>query len=61
MPDAISRAKALIPRVWARGASDAAGLTSEAIAAQRVSGEGQEGLRAFLEKRKASWDASRKS
>ncbi|HTI44506.1 MAG TPA: enoyl-CoA hydratase-related protein [Vicinamibacterales bacterium] len=60
-PDAISRAKALIPRVWARGAPDAAGLTSEAIAAQRVSQEGQEGLRAFLEKRKASWDVSRKS
>ena len=60
-PDAISTAKALIPRVWARGAFDAAGLTSEAIAAQRVSKEGQEGLRAFLEKRKASWDVSRKS
>ena len=60
-PDAISTAKALIPRVWTRGAFDAAGLTAEAIAAQRVSKEGQEGLRAFLEKRKASWDASRKS
>jgi methylglutaconyl-CoA hydratase len=60
-PDAISTAKALIPRVWARGAFDAAGLTAEAIAARRVSEEGQEGLRAFLEKRKASWDASRKS
>lgn len=60
-PDAISTAKALIPRVWARGAFDAAGLTAEAIAAQRVSKEGQEGLRAFLEKRKAAWDASRKS
>ena len=60
-PDAISTAKALSPRVWARGAFDAAGLTSEAIAAQRVSKEGQEGLRAFLEKRKASWDVSRKS
>jgi methylglutaconyl-CoA hydratase len=60
-PDAISTAKALIPRVWARGAFDAAGLTAEAIAAQRVSEEGQEGLRAFLEKRKASWDVSRKS
>jgi methylglutaconyl-CoA hydratase len=60
-PDAISRAKALIPRVWARGAPDAAGLTSEAIAAQRVSKEGQQGLRAFLEKRKAPWDLSRKS
>ena len=42
-PDAIATAKALIPRVWARGASDAAGLTAEAIAAQRVSAEGQEG------------------
>jgi methylglutaconyl-CoA hydratase len=57
-PDAIATAKALIPRVWARGASDAAGLTAEAIAAQRVSTEGQEGLRAFLEKRKANWDIS---
>ena len=28
------------------------GITAEAIAAQRVSPEGQEGLRAFLEKRK---------
>ena len=58
-PDAIATAKALIPRVWARGASDAAGLTAEAIAAQRVSQEGQEGLRAFLEKRKARWNVSR--
>jgi methylglutaconyl-CoA hydratase len=60
-PDAIATAKALIPRVWARAAFDAAGLTAEAIAARRVSAEGQEGLRAFLEKRKASWDVSRKS
>jgi methylglutaconyl-CoA hydratase len=58
-PDAIATAKALIPRVWARGASDAAGLTAEAIAAQRVSKEGQEGLLAFLEKRKATWNISR--
>ncbi|HXD20979.1 MAG TPA: enoyl-CoA hydratase-related protein [Vicinamibacterales bacterium] len=58
-PDAISTAKALIPHVWARGASDAAGLTAEAIAARRVSEEGQEGLRAFLEKRKANWNVSR--
>jgi methylglutaconyl-CoA hydratase len=60
-PDAIATVKALIPRVWTRGAFDAAGMTAEAIAARRVSKEGQEGLRAFLEKRKASWDASRKS
>src|SRR5262245_42415815 len=58
-PDAIATAKALIPRVSARGASDAAGLTAEAIAAQRISKEGQEGPRAFLEKRRASWNVSR--
>jgi methylglutaconyl-CoA hydratase len=57
-PDAIATAKALIPRVWVRGASDAAGFTAEAIAARRVSDEGQEGLKAFLEKRKASWNIS---
>ncbi len=57
-PDALATAKALIPRVWARGASDAAGLTAEAIAARRVSEEGQEGLRAFLDKRKAKWNIS---
>ena len=32
-------------------------LTAGAIAARRVSKEGQEGLRAFLEKRKPRWDA----
>jgi methylglutaconyl-CoA hydratase len=57
-PGAIAIAKALIPRAWARGPLDAAGQTAEAIAAQRVSGEGQEGLRAFLERRKAKWDIS---
>ncbi len=57
-PDALATAKALIPQVWTRGASDAAGLTAEAIAARRVSEEGQEGLRAFLEKRKAKWNIS---
>jgi methylglutaconyl-CoA hydratase len=57
-PDAIATAKALIPRVWTRGAFDAAGVTAEAIAARRVSQEGQEGLRAFLEKRRAKWNIS---
>jgi methylglutaconyl-CoA hydratase len=32
-------------------------FTAEAIARQRVSPEGQEGMRAFLEKRKPSWIA----
>jgi methylglutaconyl-CoA hydratase len=54
-PGAIARAKALIPRVVGRTAAEVAALTSRAIAEQRVSAEGQEGLRAFLEKRKSSW------
>src|ERR1700761_9161798 len=60
-PDAIATAKGLIERVWTRGVFDATGMTAEAIARHRVSKEGQEGLRAFLEKRRAAWDASRKS
>ena len=31
-------------------------ITANAIAARRVSPEGQEGLKAFLEKRKATWN-----
>ena len=60
-PDAIATAKALMPHVWPHNAADVAGMTAEAIATRRISEEGQEGLRAFLEKRKASWDASHKS
>jgi methylglutaconyl-CoA hydratase len=55
-PEAISVAKALIPNVWSRLAPDAIGLTVEALAARRVSPEGQEGVRAFFEKRKARWN-----
>jgi len=54
-PEAIAAAKALIPQVWGRSADDARPLTAQAIAARRVSPEGQEGMKAFLEKRKASW------
>lgn len=54
-PTGVSAAKALIPKVWGRSPSDAAEITAAAIAAQRVSPEGQEGLRAFLEKRKPSF------
>jgi hypothetical protein len=32
-------------------------ITARAIATRRVSAEGQEGMRAFLEKRRASWTA----
>jgi methylglutaconyl-CoA hydratase len=54
-PRAIAAAKTLISDVWGRTPAEAGPLTSQAIAAQRVSAEGQEGMRAFLEKRKASW------
>ncbi len=54
-PEAVAAAKALIRAVWERPAGEATTITARAIAARRVSPEGQEGLRAFLEKRKASW------
>jgi methylglutaconyl-CoA hydratase len=57
-PEGIAAAKALIPKVWSRLAEDAMGITADAIAARRVSPEGQEGMRAFLEKRKATWNVS---
>jgi methylglutaconyl-CoA hydratase len=53
-PEAIATAKALIPEVARRG-PDVTSLTCEAIARRRVSKEGQEGLRAFLERRQPSW------
>jgi methylglutaconyl-CoA hydratase len=54
-PTAVAAAKALIPQVWGQRPDDVATLTAAAIAAQRVSAEGQEGLRAFLEKRTPEW------
>ncbi len=54
-PTAVARAKALIPRVAGRAPADVIGITAEAIAAQRVSAEGQDGLNAFLTKGKPRW------
>jgi methylglutaconyl-CoA hydratase len=54
-PEAIAAAKALIPTVAGRPTAEAAPITAAAIARRRVSPEGQEGLRAFLDKRAASW------
>lgn len=54
-PTAVARAKALIPRVLGRPPADVIDVTAEAIATQRVSPEGQEGLRAFLQKRSPGW------
>jgi methylglutaconyl-CoA hydratase len=54
-PRAIATAKALIREIAGVHPNDVIGLTTNTIAAQRVSDEGQEGLRAFLEKRKPGW------
>jgi methylglutaconyl-CoA hydratase len=54
-PTAVAAAKRLIPEVWGRHPEAVADLTADAIAAQRTSPEGQDGLRAFLEKRKPTW------
>ena len=57
-PEAIAAAKALIADVCGRPIDEARPLTARAIAERRVSEEGQEGLRAFLDKRNASWSVS---
>ncbi len=54
-PSAIAATKRLLTDVHGRRPADVLALTVDNIAAQRVSPEGQEGLRAFLDKRPASW------
>ena len=54
-PDAIAAAKKLIRDVSGHPPADVASFTTALIARLRVSGEGQEGLKAFLEKRTPSW------
>jgi methylglutaconyl-CoA hydratase len=54
-PQAMRACKALALNVGHMDHDAARRYTAETIAALRVSEEGQEGLRAFLEKRKASW------
>jgi methylglutaconyl-CoA hydratase len=54
-PEAIAAAKSLIVAVWGKTIEDVRPITAAAIASRRVSAEGQEGLRAFLEKRAPSW------
>jgi len=56
--EAIAAAKALIANVWNQPFEAAVSLTAAALAKRRVSHEGQEGLRAFLEKRKPAWSGS---
>jgi methylglutaconyl-CoA hydratase len=54
-PNAVAAAKKLVPRVLAATYDESRGITAEAIARQRTSPEAQEGLRAFLERRKAGF------
>jgi methylglutaconyl-CoA hydratase len=54
-PSAVARTKKLLSDVSGRRPGDVMALTVDAIATQRVSPEGQDGLRAFLEKRPPKW------
>lgn len=56
-PTAARAAKALLREIGSVGATDARRITPGQIARQRTSDEGQEGLRAFLEKRPPDWTA----
>ena len=58
-PTAVARAKALIQTVLGKTPADVIGVTADAIASQRVSPEGQEGLKAFLDKRTPQWTISK--
>jgi methylglutaconyl-CoA hydratase len=54
-PAAVRAAKLLIRRVIDNTYDDSRAITARAIAQQRTGAEGQEGLRAFLERRQASF------
>jgi methylglutaconyl-CoA hydratase len=54
-PEAVKAAKALVDDLHGISAQEARSLTARRIAELRASPEGQEGLKAFLEKRGPSW------
>jgi methylglutaconyl-CoA hydratase len=54
-PNAVRRAKAMIPRIAAAPPAERVNLTVDTLVELRSSPEGQEGLAAFLEKRPPSW------
>ncbi len=54
-PHAVAAAKALIAEVDRRPPAEVAEVTAATIARHRVSDEGQDGMRAFLEKKKPRW------
>jgi methylglutaconyl-CoA hydratase len=56
-PLAVAHAKGLLAKVAGHDPASLRRLTAEAIAVRRASPEGQEGLRAFLERREPGWRA----
>lgn len=56
-PGAVAATKRLLSQVAGRQPADVLDQTVNAIATQRVSPEGQEGMRAFLEKLPPSWQS----
>lgn len=54
-PEAVAAAKRLIAAVAWRHPADLSDVTAETIARHRVSAEGQSGMRAFLDRRRAPW------
>jgi len=56
-PTGIAATKSLFARVSQESYEATLETTAQAIAAQRTSAEGQDGLRAFLEKRRPAWMA----
>jgi methylglutaconyl-CoA hydratase len=48
----------LIAEVWAAAPDEVTTRTASALARRRISPEGQEGLRAFLQKRKPDWSGA---
>jgi methylglutaconyl-CoA hydratase len=55
-PEAVGHCKRVLREIQPVNWEDATEITTKRIAERRISDEGQEGLRAFLEKRKPAWD-----
>ncbi|MCK4756287.1 enoyl-CoA hydratase/isomerase family protein, partial [candidate division WOR-3 bacterium] len=54
-PEAIKSCKELLRKVSEMSINEAKKYTAEVIAQLRISEEGQEGMNAFLEKRRPKW------
>ena len=55
-PGAVTACKRVLREIQPVGWDRATEITTRRIAEQRVSAEGQDGLHAFLEKRKPAWE-----